>query len=58
MEEDAEGNLTVLEQDLQTDKDDKDDGKDAGGFSPWFLLPIGAAVLIAILGIVFYTKKK
>ncbi|MBQ7034643.1 MAG: hypothetical protein IJN34_02780 [Clostridia bacterium] len=58
VEEDAEGNLTVLEQDLQTDKNDKDDGKDKGGFSPWFLLPMGAAVLIAIAGIILYTKKK
>ncbi len=58
VEEDAEGNLTVLEQNLPQEDDNKEDDKDQGGFSPWFFLPIGAAVLIAIAGVVLYTKKK
>lgn len=45
--EDEYGNLTVLEQDMNK-----------GGFSPWFLLPIGVAVLIAIGGVVLAVKNK
>jgi hypothetical protein len=47
VEEDEYGNITVLEQEMKE-----------GGFSPWFLLPIGAAVLIAIVGIVLAMKNK
>ena len=46
--EDEYGNLTVTEQDMN----------DEGGFSTWFLLPIGAAVLVAVGGIILAVKTK
>ncbi len=48
VDEDEYGNLTVIEQDM----------KKEGGFSMWFLLPIGAAVLIAIGGIILAIKSR
>ena len=49
--EDEYGNLDVQKEDLK---------KEEKPFSPWFLLPIGAAVLIAIGGVVIaiIAKKK
>lgn len=56
VDEDEYGNLTVTDKNME-----KGDKKKGEGFSLWFLLPIGAAVLIAIGGVVFaikYRKKK
>ena len=46
--EDEYGNLTVTDEHL----------KENGGFSLWFLLPIGAAVLIAAGGVILAIKAK
>lgn len=63
VEEDEYGNLIVTDQQM------KDEGKDQGAgegdgdgedtpFSPWYLIPIGAAVLIAAGGVVLAIKMK
>lgn len=48
VDEDEYGNLVVTDKQM----------KDEGGFSLWFLLPIGAAVLVAVGGVILAIKTK
>ncbi len=57
VEEDEYGNLTVTDKQMN----DEDEGKkknEEPSFSLWYLLPIGAAVLIAVGGVIFAIKAK
>lgn len=53
VEEDEYGNLNVTDKQMNEKKE-----KDDKPFSPWFLLPIGAAVLIAVGGVILAIKAK
>lgn len=56
VEEDEYGNLNVTDQQMN----EKDEGKkkEDPSFSLWYLLPIGAAVLIAVGGVIFAIKTR
>ncbi len=56
VEEDEYGNLNVT--DKQMNEKDEGKKKEDPSFSLWYLLPIGAAVLIAVGGVIFAIKTR